>query len=221
MKRLICVCTVGIMCCVASAASSSNGQGQPPPGQGGQQRPPQGQGGQQKPPQGQGGQQKQKQKGKQNARSRSAGQMRPAASNLSSADQRLLEAIEEADSRAELSRLLQRTISSTSAEVRQAMVDALEEQGRGAVDELALFIGDVDAEVAEAAFSSWSSIVAEMRPAAREAAIQSAAQILQRYRPQQSHAMPQGGGYGDRQGGYGIQQGGAAPYRQQRTGYGR
>ena len=99
--------------------------------------------------------------------------------DLSAADQKLLQAIEEADSLSELMPLSRQAQTSRSAEVRQAMVDALDGQSKDAVNLLAVFLGDPDEDVANSAFTAWSSKVEDMKPARRVQAIMSAAQALQ------------------------------------------
>ena len=99
--------------------------------------------------------------------------------DLSAADQKLLQAIEEADSLSELMPLSRQAQTSRSAEVRQAMVDALDGQGKDAVNLLALFLGDSDEDVANSAFTAWSSKVDDMKPARRVQSIITAAQALQ------------------------------------------
>ena len=99
--------------------------------------------------------------------------------DLSAADQKLQQAIEEADSLSELMPLSRQAQTSRSAEVRQAMVDALDGQSKDAVNLLAVFLGDPDEDVANSAFTAWSSKVEDMKPARRVQAIMSAAQALQ------------------------------------------
>ena len=99
--------------------------------------------------------------------------------DLSAADQKLLQAIEEADSLSELMPLSRQAQTSRSAEVRQAMVDALDGQGKDAANLLAAFLGDPDEDVANSAFTAWSSKVEDMKPARRVQAIMAAAQVLQ------------------------------------------
>ena len=97
----------------------------------------------------------------------------------SASDQKLLQTIEEADSLSELMPLSRQAQASRSAEVRQAMVDALDGQGKDAVNLLAVFLDDSDEDVANSAFTAWSSKVEDMKPARRVQAIMSAAQVLQ------------------------------------------
>ena len=99
---------------------------------------------------------------------------------LSSHDERLIDAIEEADSLHELRRYLQTAAMSRSAEVRLAMVEALESEdshGRSASD-LAYFIADPDEEVSSAAFSAWSSVLEDVHGGRRARAILETADIL-------------------------------------------
>lgn len=99
---------------------------------------------------------------------------------LSGHDRRLIDAIEDADSLRELRRYLQAAAMSHSAEVRMAMVDALESEdmhGRSASD-LAYFIADPDEDVASAAFSAWSSVLDDVHGGRRARAILETADIL-------------------------------------------
>ena len=99
---------------------------------------------------------------------------------LGSHDRRLIDAIEEADSLRELRRYLQAAAMSRSAEVRMAMVDALENEdshGRSASD-LAYFIADPDEDVSAAAFSAWSSVLEDVHGGRRARAILETADIL-------------------------------------------
>ena len=96
----------------------------------------------------------------------------------SPADRRLIEAVEDAETSMELSRLMPQVLASHNPEVRQAMVDALEDQGRRSVNEIARFMADPDPEVADSAFSAWTSILEELAPSRRVSAIRSAARIL-------------------------------------------
>ena len=95
-------------------------------------------------------------------------------------DQRLIDAIEDADSLHELRRYLQAAAMSRSEEVRMAMVDALENEdthGRSASD-LAYFIADPDEDVSSAAFSAWSSVLEDVHGGRRARAILETADIL-------------------------------------------
>ena len=110
---------------------------------------------------------------------------------LAPGERRLLDAIEEADSMRELVRLLPAARQSPNPEIRLAMVSALEDQERRAVNELAYFIGDANREVSEAAFSAWSDVVEDFEhPSQRVTAICQAAQILQAAAPAVPVAVP-------------------------------
>ena len=100
-------------------------------------------------------------------------------SRLDQQDRALLDAIEDADSIAALSRLITPAMGSRNPEVRQAMVDALADKGRKGANGLAYFIGDPDDDVAESAFSAWVSALEEHGTSGRAAAIISAAGIIQ------------------------------------------
>lgn len=102
---------------------------------------------------------------------------------LSKQDQRLIDAIEDADSLHELRRYLQEAASSRSEEVRLAMVNALElnamdEKGGRMVSDLAYFIADPSEEVSDAAFSAWSVALDDLKGERRARAIVEAAEIL-------------------------------------------
>ena len=100
-------------------------------------------------------------------------------SRMDRQDGALLDAIENADSYAELSRLMMQAMGSRNSEVRQAMVDALADKGRKGANDLAYFITDPDDDVAESAFSAWVSMLEEHGTSGRAAAIISAARIIQ------------------------------------------
>lgn len=93
-------------------------------------------------------------------------------------DRRMLSAIEDADGLHELMRLYPHASRARSREVRLALVDALEEQGEQAVNLLAGLLADPDEDVAESAFTSWTSVLDDMRPRRRAAAVVSAAQAI-------------------------------------------
>ena len=112
-------------------------------------------------------------------------------SRLDQQDRALLDAIEDADSVAALSRLITPTMGSRNPEVRQAMVDALADKGRKGANGLAYFINDPDEDVAESAFSAWVSMLEEYGTSGRAAAIISAAGIIQQ---NSSHGGMQAGG---------------------------
>ena len=183
MKNLILSCAACVLTCLASAATTPRpANGNPPPPPSGSQPQP---GSRQPAAQGQrpssttrpaaGG--RQPQRG--TAAGRARGGRQRMERRLAPADQRLLEAIENADTLAQLTRLMRQAQLSAAVEVRQAMVDALEDKDRGAANNLAVFIVDPDEDVAESAFSAWSSALEDMRPARRAFAIQEAAKILQ------------------------------------------
>jgi len=111
---------------------------------------------------------------------------------LSSRDQRLIEEIESAESSKELRRYLQSAVSSRSEEVRMAMVNALENAEKSSASDLAYFISDPSEEVAEAAFSAWTSILSDTRREQRVRVILESAQIMQG----QSNGHLQGQGHG-------------------------
>ena len=98
---------------------------------------------------------------------------------LSAADQKLQQTIEEADSLSELMRLSRQAQASRSAEVRQAMVSALDLQGKDAANLLAAYIADSDEDVASSAFTAWVSKIEDMASARRVQSIITAAQALQ------------------------------------------
>ena len=98
--------------------------------------------------------------------------------DLSRSDRRLIDAIEEADSLHELRRHLQAVAMSRSEEVRLAMVEALEDKGSRSASDLAYFIADPSEDVAEAAFSAWSSVLEDARGGRRVRAILETAEIL-------------------------------------------
>ena len=97
---------------------------------------------------------------------------------LSPADSRLIDAVDDAETMMELSRLMPKVLASHNPEVRQSMVDALEDQGARSVNDLAYFMADPDLEVADSAFSAWTSVLEDTSPARRIAAIRAAARIL-------------------------------------------
>jgi hypothetical protein len=100
---------------------------------------------------------------------------------LSSRDQRLIEEIEAAESSRALRRYLQSAVSSRSEEVRMAMVNALESAENRSASDLAYFIADPSEDVAEAAFSAWTSILSDTSKNQRVRAILESAQILQEH----------------------------------------
>ena len=96
----------------------------------------------------------------------------------SPAERRLIEAVEDAETSRELSRLMPQVLASQNPDVRQAMVDALEDQGARSVNDLAYSMADPALEVADSAFSAWTSVLEDTSPARRIAAIRAAARIL-------------------------------------------
>ena len=98
--------------------------------------------------------------------------------DLSRPDRRLIDAIEEADSLHELRRYLQAAATSRSEEVRMAMVEALEDKGSRSASDLAYFIADPSEDVADAAFSAWSSVLDDARGDRRVRAILETAEVL-------------------------------------------
>ena len=102
---------------------------------------------------------------------------------LSPQDERLIDAIDDADSLEQLMPLAQRARMAHSADVRMSAVDALEARGRDCVNALAEFMDDPDPEVANSAFSAWSGILSDMKPYRRLVAVRDAAVILQNRAP--------------------------------------
>lgn len=90
----------------------------------------------------------------------------------SEAENRLIESIEEADSMDLLMRHYPIARASRCADVRRAMVSALEDQGARGLKALVPFIGDPDEDVADDAFSAWTSILQDMPARRRLMAIQ-------------------------------------------------
>ena len=98
--------------------------------------------------------------------------------HLSGPERRLIDAIEDADSLHELRRHLQAAASSRSEDVRMAMVEALEDKGSRSASDLAYFIADPSEDVADAAFSAWTSVLDDARGDRRVRAILDTAEIL-------------------------------------------
>ena len=111
---------------------------------------------------------------------------------ISSRDQRLIEEIESAESSKAVRRHLQSAVSSRSEDVRMAMVNALERAEKPSAADLAYFIADPSEDVAEAAFSAWTSILSDTKREQRVRVILESAQILQG----QSNGHWQGQGHG-------------------------
>jgi len=113
---------------------------------------------------------------------RTSGRMRRGTTSgreSSASDQKLLQTIQESDSLSELMQLSRQAQAARSVEVRQAMVDALDGQGKDAVNLLAAYLGDSDEDVANSAFIAWSSKLQDMKSARRVQSIMAAAQALQ------------------------------------------
>jgi hypothetical protein len=122
------------------------------------------------------------------------------ANDLSDADQKLVDQIEEADSIDALLRLSRRVATSRSVDVRMAMVDALESQGERAVNEIAAYIADSDEDVADSAFTAWTGLLDDMSRAKRVQAIRAAAQVMGTVGSMQMRGGDQRQGYGPMQG---------------------
>ena len=164
MKKILSVAAVALVCGLAAAQPRPEGL-PPPPGNG--QPPMAGM---------------RPSAGRSAMGQRMSGRMprgRTSGRDLSAADQKLQQAIEEADSLSELMPLSRQAQASRSAEVRQAMVDALDGQGKDAANLLAAFLDDPDEDVANSAFIAWSAKLQDMKSARRVQAIMSAAQALQ------------------------------------------
>lgn len=117
------------------------------------------------------------------ARAGRGGDRRGHGDGLSPEDRRLVSAIDDVESLGELMRLLPAARASRNPEVRQSMIEALEDQGSDHGGErcaqaIAAFIVDPDEEVADAAFSAWTSIVDDLPAHRRAAAIVAAAQAV-------------------------------------------
>ena len=97
---------------------------------------------------------------------------------LSGPERRLIDAIEDAESLHELRRHLQAAASSRSEDVRMARVEALEDKGSRSASDLAYFIADPSEDVADAAFSAWTSVLDDARGGRRVRAILDTAEIL-------------------------------------------
>ena len=132
---------------------------------------------------------------------RNAGSSRRMRKNDSSdSDQKLIDQIGEAESMDDLSRLSRRAAASRSADVRMAMVNALESQGERAVNEIAAYIGDSDEDVANSAFTAWTGVLQDMSRSKRMQAIRAAAQTMGTSGSMQMRGGDQRQGYGPMQG---------------------
>ena len=199
MKKILSIATVALVCGLSVAQPRPEG-GALPPGNG--QSPMVG---------GRSSGANSGQAVRQGSRQRMSGRMqhgRTSGRDLSAADQKLQQAIEEADSLSELMPLSRQAQASRSAEVRQAMVDALDGQGKDAANLLAAYIGDSDEDVANAAFTAWVSKIEDMKPARRTQFIMSAAQALQQGGQFQAGGPAYGPGGQFRTGGPAYGQGG-------------
>ena len=125
-------------------------------------------------------------KPKQGAASR--GNRRPGTVQRMHREDPMVTAIERCDSLEGLRHMMPKVLHNPHAEVRQVMVDALEDKGRRAVNDVAVFLMDGDEDVADAAWSAWTNMVEDMSPRGRAAAIQGAAQTLQSFFP--AHPAP-------------------------------
>ena len=169
MKEILSIATVALVCGLSVAQPRPEGNGLPPgngqPSMAGGRSPGANSG----------------QAARSGSGRRTSGKMRRGKTSgreSSAADQKLLQAIEEADSLSELTPLSRQVQASSSAEVRQAMVDALDGQGKDAVNLLAAYLGDSDEEVANSAFTAWASKLEDMKSARRVQSIMAAAQVL-------------------------------------------
>ena len=164
MKKMLIVFAVAFGALAVDAAPPSKGRPQPP-------RPQQ----QQASPQQRRGLVGKRSVGK---GARRASRVRDQRDHLSGPERRLIDAIEDADSLHELRRHLQVAASSRSEDVRMAMVEALEDKGSRSASDLAYFIADPSEDVADAAFSAWSSVLDDARGDRRVRAILETAEVL-------------------------------------------
>lgn len=153
MKKMAIVGLMGMLCCAAAFAAKPNQPGAKP-GPRTEKRAPK----------------------LMTERARRAAERGP---KMSARERRLLESVEEAESLRELMRLLPQVQAAPNVELRLALVDALEEQGPRAANALVPFIADPVEDVADAAFSAWTTVLEEVDPRRRAAVIVSAAQVLQ------------------------------------------
>ena len=211
MNRLvISILFAGAACFAAPNPPPGGANGAPPPG-----RPPQGQSHAQNGGRSTGRTSPTANKSS-SRRRKSASPIRSHASDLSEADQKLVDQIAEAETMDALSRLSRRAAASRSADVRMAMVDALESQGERAANDIAYYIADSDEDVADSAFTAWTGLLDDMTRARRIMAIRAAAQTLATAGSMQMRGGDQRQGYGPMQGpgqyqGHGPMQGPSAP----------
>lgn len=107
--------------------------------------------------------------------------------SLNGSDEKLVDAIDSADTLAKLRRYAPQVMQA-GVEVREAYVDALSDKGSDAVLDIAPFIADSNKEVADAAFDAWKDALDEVSASRRIQMIVQSAALLQR-----QGAMPQGG----------------------------
>ena len=183
MKKTMFVLAAGAAMLMANSVSAQQLKNPPPQGGSQTQRLPQQQGGQtqRRPNTNRGGE-------RGNSLRRGSDQY----NRLGKDDQRLVEAIEEADSPSKLRRYLQQAMNSRSEEVRMAMVNALECADRHSATDFAYFIGDSSEEVADAAFSAWTSALEEVHGEGRVRAILETAEILRSYSGSRRQTSGQG-----------------------------
>lgn len=101
---------------------------------------------------------------------------------ISREDQRLLDRLENGPDFRELKRLYPAAVAAQSSDVRWALVAELEQQGEHGVNMLAALIADRNPEVADAAYSAWTSAVQEMNPRRRAEAFVEAGSVLSQMR---------------------------------------
>ena len=124
-------------------------------------------------------------------RPRGMGGFRHDMNRMNGPDRRLAEMIEDAETLHELRRFMQNAVSARSPEVRLTMVDALEDIGVRAIGDLAYFLCDPDEEVAQSAFSAWSSLLEDVRAADRAFAIQATSDLLRSIAAQRGWQCPE------------------------------
>lgn len=101
--------------------------------------------------------------------------------SLGKDDQSLIEKIEETDSLSKLRSYLQQAQNSRSEEVRMAMIDALERADKHSASDFAYFLADSSKDVAEAAFTAWTSALEQDHGEDRIQAILDSAEVLRGY----------------------------------------
>lgn len=115
----------------------------------------------------------------------------------SSRDEKLIDAINEAENLNALRRYSQQ-VRQAGEDARSAYVDALADKGERAVSELAGFLSDSSKDVADSAFDAWKNILDEMEVRRRVQMIVETASVLQQNggRLQPNAGMPQHGPMG-------------------------